>query len=90
MAIGRTPNLSNLGLEAAGVRVEKGKLVLNKYMQTTNAKVSAAGDCTGSPFQMTHNADGQGRAVVYNTITPYTCVKDYDKELVPSCVYTEP
>ena len=46
VAIGRVPNVENLGLEQAGVAytVEDGVQV-NNNLRTTNANIYAAGDC---------------------------------------------
>ena len=44
-AAGRVPDLDALNLPAAGVSVEKGRLVLNEFLQSvSNPAVYAAGD----------------------------------------------
>jgi dihydrolipoamide dehydrogenase len=48
MAIGVQPNTDNLGLDAAGVTVEKrGFIEINEVMRTNVPHIYAIGDCTG-------------------------------------------
>ncbi len=44
VAAGRAPNVEGLELEAAGVRTDKHGVIVNDRLQTTNARVFAAGD----------------------------------------------
>lgn len=65
VATGRKPRLEGLGLEAAGVRVEGGRLVVDDRLRTTNSRVYAVGDVV-STEQFTHAADFQARMVIAN------------------------
>jgi len=48
LAVGRTPNTEDLGLAAAGIEVdERGYIVVDDALRTTNPKVWALGDCNG-------------------------------------------
>lgn len=48
LATGRRPNTADLNLSAAGVKVnERGAIVVDDYLQTTNPKVYAIGDVKG-------------------------------------------
>ncbi len=47
LAQGRAPALEGLGLEAAGVWVERGALAVDRAMRTSVAHIFAAGDVTG-------------------------------------------
>lgn len=47
ISIGRVPNINNLNLEAAGVKVENNMLVLDENLRTTNKNIYAVGDATG-------------------------------------------
>jgi len=75
LAVGRRPNTDDLGLEAAGVEVDKrGYIVVDDALQTTAPGVWAMGDCNGKGA-FTHTAyndfeivadnllDGQNRRV---------------------------
>lgn len=48
VAVGRTPNTKNLGLEKAGVKVDKkGFIVVDDELRTTQPHIWAFGDCNG-------------------------------------------
>jgi pyruvate/2-oxoglutarate dehydrogenase complex dihydrolipoamide dehydrogenase (E3) component len=48
LAIGRVPNTDDLGLEAAGIQTdERGYIVVDAQLRTTNAHAWALGDCNG-------------------------------------------
>lgn len=48
LATGRRPNTSGLNLEAAGVEVnERGAIIVNEHLQTTNPNIRAIGDVKG-------------------------------------------
>lgn len=60
VATGRRPVLDGLGLERAGVEVdERGRLVLDDELRTTNPRIFAAGDVMGAP-QFVYVAAAQG------------------------------
>ncbi len=50
LAAGRLPNTEGLGLEFAGIRADKGKVLVNDYLQTTAPQVYCGGDATGSHY----------------------------------------
>lgn len=85
---GRSPNVEGLNLEAAGVRydTETGILV-NDFLQTTNARIYAAGDvCLKHKF--THTADASARIVVQNAL--FLGRKRMSALTIPWCTYTDP
>lgn len=50
VAVGRRPNTKDLGLELAGVEVDRrGAIVVDDELRTSNPAVFAAGDVTGAP-----------------------------------------
>lgn len=50
VATGRVPNTEQLGLEAAGIATDdRGHIVVDAFMRTSNPRVFAAGDVTGGP-----------------------------------------
>lgn len=58
-ALGRSPNTASLGLEAAGVQTDKGRILCNPMQQTSNPAIYASGDCCG-PHEIVHVAILQG------------------------------
>jgi dihydrolipoamide dehydrogenase len=86
VAVGRRPNLEDLGLEIAGVRVEKTGIPVNAQMQTNVPGIYAVGDVTGG-IQLAHVAS-QGGEVAVENILGHTSTLNL--KTVPSCVYTDP
>jgi dihydrolipoamide dehydrogenase len=59
VAVGRAGNVEEIGLEAAGVAVERGAVVVDGEQRTNVAGISAIGDCAGG-FQLAHKAMHEG------------------------------
>lgn len=54
VATGRLPNVSGMNLDAAGIEYDtRSGIKVNDWLQTTNSKIYAAGDCC-SAFKFTH------------------------------------
>jgi pyruvate/2-oxoglutarate dehydrogenase complex dihydrolipoamide dehydrogenase (E3) component/uncharacterized membrane protein YdjX (TVP38/TMEM64 family) len=87
LGIGRAPNVEGLGLEAAGVAYDKRGVTVNDYLQTTNARIYAAGD-VASQFKFTHVADALARIVLANAL--FGGRKKASALHVPWCTYTQP
>jgi pyruvate/2-oxoglutarate dehydrogenase complex dihydrolipoamide dehydrogenase (E3) component len=86
--LGRTPNLASLGLDAAGVRLENGRIRTNALMQTSVPHIYAAGDCTG-PHEIVHLAVQQGEIAAHNIAHP-SAPRHMDYRLLITVVFTEP
>lgn len=65
LAMGRQPATRGLGLDAAGVSLHKGKVVVNDRMQTTHPHIFAAGDVC-SPLDVVHIAIQQAEIAARN------------------------
>jgi len=65
LAMGRRPGTHGLGLDAAGVSLHKGKVVVNDRMQTSQPHVFAAGDVC-SPLDVVHIAIQQAEIAARN------------------------
>lgn len=88
VATGRAPNWEGLGLEAAGIKVEKRRLVLNRCMATTNPDVFAAGDVTGGSY-LVHVAIADAELAARNALMG--CAPTPAAEhLFISAAFTEP
>lgn len=87
-ALGRVPNLQNLGLENAGVKASYGRLLTNSQMQTNIPHIFAAGDCTGM-YEIVHIAIQQGEIAAYNILHPDNH-RAIDYRLLISVVFTDP
>lgn len=86
IAVGRRPNIEDLGLEAAGVRVEKIGIPVNDRMQTNVPGIYAIGDVAGG-LQLAHVASQGGEVAVENALGHSATL---DPKTVPSSVYTDP
>jgi len=90
VAIGRTPSTDGLGVEAAGVQLDRQRVVTDDHLQAADT-VWAAGDCT-SRLQFTHVGDEQGRLAARNAFAgplPWQRGK-WDDSVVPWVTFTEP
>lgn len=65
LAMGRTPNVEGIGLDAAGVAFDRRGVTIDDHLRTKNPRVFAAGDVVGG-YQFTHAADAMARLVIRN------------------------
>lgn len=87
VALGRTANTSELGLENAGLKVDPAGLDVDARMRTACGSIFAAGDVTGK-YQFTHAAGYEGGVVIANTI--FRLPRKADYTWMPWCTYTDP
>ena len=60
VTVGRTPNIENLGLKAAGIQYGPEGITTNDRLQTTNSKVFACGDVQDHIYRQAITAAGTG------------------------------
>ncbi|MGD8951824.1 MAG: mercuric reductase [Desulfobacterales bacterium] len=87
VAVGRAPNVEELGLEDASVTYSKKGVQVNDRLQTSNPNIYAAGDIC-SPYQFTHAADFMARIVIRNAL--FFGRAKVSTLTIPWCTYTEP
>jgi mercuric reductase len=88
VAAGRTPNTAALHLDAAGVRVgDRGEIVVDEYLQTSNPRIYAAGDVTMSP-QFVYVAAYEGALAAKNALG--VSKQKIDLSTVPGVTFTNP
>jgi pyruvate/2-oxoglutarate dehydrogenase complex dihydrolipoamide dehydrogenase (E3) component len=91
LAVGSVPNSDDLGLERAGVEVDRwGYVTVNQHCQTNVGHIYAAGDVSGK-LPLSSVAAMQGRKVAEHIMGLHTREHrhiDYDK--AASAVFTEP
>ena len=88
LSIGRAPRTQSLGLEEIGVKLERGKILIDDCLKTTASNIYAAGDCTGK-IMLAHFASYQGRLAAENIAQPNSARKA-NGGCVPSCIFTDP
>ena len=88
MATGRKPNTQDLGLERAGVKVDKkGAVVVDDEMRTSAPNIWAGGDVLGEPMLETV-AGKEGSIAAENALTGRR--KKMDLSAVPHAIFTTP
>ncbi len=87
MAIGVQGNHENLGLENAGVEMEKGWIKVDKYYQTNIPSIYAIGDIIGPPW-LAHVASKEGINAAEHMSGERVVPLDYKN--MPGCTYCIP
>jgi pyruvate/2-oxoglutarate dehydrogenase complex dihydrolipoamide dehydrogenase (E3) component len=88
VATGRTPNVDDLGLDAAGIDVDpKRGIRVNDLLRTTNRRVFAAGDVC-LEYQFTHAADASARLAIQNAL--FLGRKHTSALRIPWAIFTSP
>ena len=87
VAIGIVPNTEDIGLEALGVKTERGQIIVDGYAATNVPGVFAIGDVTGPPW-LAHKASHEGmicvEAIAGLKPHPFTTWN------IPGCTYSRP
>lgn len=86
-AVGRAPIIDDIGLEAAGVKTEKGFVVVDDLMRTTVPGVYAIGDCARPPL-LAHKASHEG--IVAAEVIAGKTKTGVDYSNIPSVTYCHP
>ena len=87
VSIGRRPNTDNLGLDAAGIALNKrGQIEVDHEFRTGVSGIYAIGDVTPGPM-LAHKAEDEGIAVAEILAGQIGIV---NHEVIPSVVYTMP
>ncbi len=86
-AVGVVANIEGIGLEDLGVKVEKGKILVDANQQTNIAGIYAIGDCT--PGQaLAHVASKEGINAAEHIAGHHPEAMDYNN--IPGCTYCTP
>ncbi len=86
-AVGVVANIENIGLEALGIKTDKGKIVVDGFGQTNVPGIYAIGDCT--PGQaLAHVAGKEGINAAEHLAGHHPEPLDYNN--IPGCTYCTP
>ncbi len=88
LAVGIVGNFENIGLEAAGVKVDRTHVVANEWGETGASGIWAIGDLVGAPW-LAHKAMHEG-VIVAERIAGVKGVHPLDVSKVPGCTYCWP
>ncbi|MBC7505005.1 MAG: FAD-dependent oxidoreductase, partial [Sandarakinorhabdus sp.] len=86
LSIGRRPNTDGLNIEATGIVLDRGRIVVAKDFSTPVPGIWAIGDVVPGPM-LAHKAEDEGLACADNIagLTGYV-----NQEVIPAVVYTHP
>jgi pyruvate/2-oxoglutarate dehydrogenase complex dihydrolipoamide dehydrogenase (E3) component len=87
VAVGRSLNVGDLGLEEAGVACDRGGIKVNAKLRTTNRRIYAAGDIAGG-YQFTHWAGYQAGLVIRSIL--FRIGGKMNTDLITWATYTDP
>lgn len=87
VAAGRRPNVEDLDLQAAGIRVDTRGVIVDDRLRTSNPRVFASGDVC-SDFKFTHAADALSRIVIQNAL--FFGRRKATALVIPWVTYTDP
>lgn len=86
-AVGVVANIENIGLEALGIKTDKGKIIVDANQQTSVKGIYAIGDCT--PGQaLAHVASKEGINAAEHLSGHHPEPMDYNN--IPGCTYCTP
>ncbi len=92
-AVGYVANIENIGLEQNGIKSDKGRIIVDKFQQTSVAGIYAIGDC--SPGQaLAHVAAKEGinaaEHIAYQEKKHTHLPEGIDYNNIPGCTYCIP
>jgi dihydrolipoamide dehydrogenase len=86
LCAGRRPNSEGLGLEALGIKMQEGRIAVDRHMRTSVPHIYAIGDVVNK-YQLAHVASYEGIVAAKNICG---IDKEADYAAVPNCIYTDP
>ena len=86
-AVGVVGNIENLGLEALGVKTDRGCVAVDGYSRTNVAGLYAIGDVAGPPM-LAHKAEHEGVICIEHIKGLH--VHPMEKDKIPGCTYCHP
>src|SRR5436190_13004300 len=87
LAVGRVPYTQGLEADKAGVKLDRGTVVVDEHLHTDAAGIWAIGDVIGG-IMLAHVASYEGVCAVENIAGHGNRVPDY--HAAPNCIYTDP
>ena len=87
-AVGIVANTENIGLEKTKIKLDRGHIVTNEWLETDEKGVYAIGDVTGAPW-LAHKASHEG-VICVEKIAGVKDVHPLNKSNIPGCTYCHP
>jgi dihydrolipoamide dehydrogenase len=87
IAVGMTGNIDNIGLEAVGIKTDRGFIAVNSMYQTNVPNIYAIGDVAGPPL-LAHAASHEGVTAAEHLAGKHPHA--IDKMNIAGCTYCQP
>jgi dihydrolipoamide dehydrogenase len=88
VAVGRSPRTADLGLDKTNIKPDRGFVMTNDWMETTEPGIYAIGDIVGGLPQLAHVGSMAGLVVAARLAGKYA--KPVNRTRIPGCTYTDP
>ncbi|MDI9568187.1 MAG: dihydrolipoyl dehydrogenase [bacterium] len=86
IAVGRRPYTEGLGLENTRVQTDRGRILVDEYLETAEPGVFAIGDAIGGVL-LAHVAFAEGERAAANALGEKEAM---DYTVIPNCIFTQP
>jgi dihydrolipoamide dehydrogenase len=88
VAVGRAPRTYDVGLDKVKITPDRGFIMTNEWMETTEPSIYAIGDIVGGLPQLAHVGMMAGLVVAAKIAGKYA--KPVNRTRIPGCTYTDP
>ena len=88
VAVGRAPRTYDCGLDTVNIKPDRGFIMTNEWMETTEPGIYAIGDIVGGLPQLAHVGSMSGLVVAARMVGKYA--KPVTRERIPGCTYCDP
>jgi dihydrolipoamide dehydrogenase len=88
VAVGRAPRTDNVGLEKTKIKVDRGFIAVNEWMETAEPGIYAIGDIVAGLPQLAHAGSMEGMVVAAKLAGKYA--RPVKKNRVPGATYSDP
>jgi dihydrolipoamide dehydrogenase len=88
VAVGRAPRTADIGLEKTNIKPDRGFILTNEWMETTEPGIYAIGDIVAGMPLLAHSGSMAGLVVAARLAGKFA--RPVNKTRIPVCTYTEP
>ena len=88
VAVGRAPRTYDAGLDKTNIKLDRGFIMTNEWMETTEPGVYAVGDIVGGLPQLAHVGSMAGLVVAARMAGKYA--RAINRQRIPGCTYCDP
>jgi len=88
VAVGRAPRTENIGIEKTKIKLDRGYVTTNEWMETVEPGIYAIGDIVAGMPQLAHVGSMCGMVAAARIAGKYA--RPVNRNRIPGCTYTEP